>query len=154
MQFKDVIILAKVCPVAYHFTFPLRRPNLLQCWLNKMKHPLQQTVNKHAKICSVHFKGGKKNGEGDKPTLFPWSRKPPKDRPIPYIEPPASPKYKSVGVNTENLSSTSTGTNTCELPQLHQLTQTVTIALSLSIENISASDRQSIFTLDFQILIL
>ena len=99
-----------------------------------MKHPLQQTVNKHAKICSVHFEGGKKNGEEDIPTLFPWSRKPPKDRPIPYIKPPASPKYKSVGVNTENVPSTSTGTNTCEVPQLHQLTP--------------------IFTLDFQILIL
>ena len=113
----------------------------MQLWLKKIQHPL--TVNKHSKICSIHFEGGEKKGEDDVPTLFPWTpqRPPPKERPPPKMPKKRLSSHASIGVNTEGPLSTSTGTNTCEVPHAHKLTQTVSITLSLRIENISLSDK-------------
>ena len=52
------------------------------------------SVNEHSRICSDHFIGGKRNGKGDTPQLFPWNsnkRKPPKERCLP---PPAPRKRR------------------------------------------------------------
>lgn len=88
----------------------------------------------------MHFEGGKKKGEKDVPTFSPWTvkRPPPKQRPPPK-EPKKHPrKYISVGEGPPSITSS---TYTCEVPHVHKLTQTVSIALSLNIENISMSDR-------------
>ncbi|SMN01557.1 hypothetical protein SPONN_1005 [uncultured Candidatus Thioglobus sp.] len=141
--------------LSFH-AFPRSKPNILRRWFIKMKHPFDLELSKHAKICSAHFEGGKRKGEDDVPTVFPWSRQrqAPKDRPPPKPRSrkhscgPVSigintdqPEQVSLGVNTESAPSVSTATNTCEVPHLHKLTQTASIALSLSIENISLSDK-------------
>ena len=67
--------------LSFH-SLPLCKPKLLQRWLSKMK--FKGNPNKHMKVCSAHFEDGKRKGDSDVPTIFPWTyqRPPPKDRSV------------------------------------------------------------------------
>ena len=65
----------------YHL--PLKDPVLLKLWLIRIRRE-NTPVNEYSRVCSTHFKGGRKNGKKDIPCVFAWTKKtshlPPKER--------------------------------------------------------------------------
>ena len=67
--------------ISFH-RLPLKNPELLKIWLIKIRRE-NAPVNEHSRVCSEHFKDGKKQGKDDIPVVFAWtkpSRPPPKSR--------------------------------------------------------------------------
>ena len=67
--------------ISFH-RLPLKNPVLLKIWLIKIRRE-NAPVNEHSRICSEHFKDGKKQGKDDIPVVCAWtkpSRPPPKSR--------------------------------------------------------------------------
>ena len=55
------------------YSFPYDNTHLLRQWLIKM-HLSPNSINKHSRICSVHFIGGKRKGKDDIPQIFLWNK--------------------------------------------------------------------------------
>ena len=51
------------------YQLPLHNPSLLKEWLVKIRQE-NTPVNEHARVCSAHFKDGKKTGKSDIPVVF------------------------------------------------------------------------------------
>ena len=60
---------------------PLNNPPLLKEWLVKIRRE-NVPLNNNSRVCSVHFKGGKKSGPNDVPVNFAWTKPP---RPPPKV---------------------------------------------------------------------
>ena len=52
---------------------PLHNAALLKQWLIKIRRE-NTPVSKHSRVCSAHFKGGKKSGDLDIPVIFAWTK--------------------------------------------------------------------------------
>ena len=65
------------------YRLPLKNKKLLKQWLIKIRRE-NTPLTQHSRVCSVHFKGGKKSGKNDVPEIFQWTktstRQPPKVR--------------------------------------------------------------------------
>ena len=73
------------CKGLHFYTLPHDHPDLLRKWFIAM-HLSPNSVNKHSRMCSVHFIGGRRQGKDDVPQLFSGNnmRKSPKARqPLP-----------------------------------------------------------------------
>ena len=70
---------------------PLHNETLLTKWLVNIKR-VNTPVNECLRVCSEHFKGGKKKDKDDIPTIFAWSK---------TIEPRPAPKERDnpVGIS-------------------------------------------------------
>ena len=55
------------------YRLPLSNPPLLKQWLVKIRRE-NTPLNKNSRVCSAHFKGGKKSGKHDVPVIFSWSK--------------------------------------------------------------------------------
>ena len=72
------------CNDVHFYPLPLANSLVLRQWIIKAKIP-QRLINKNSRVCSSHFKRGKRNSLSDIPEIFPWStlRKPPAIRKTP-----------------------------------------------------------------------
>lgn len=62
-------------PNRYSFyRLPLHNPPLLKQWLVKIRRE-NTPLNKNSRVCSAHFKGGKRSGKHDVPVIFSWSKR-------------------------------------------------------------------------------
>lgn len=64
------------------YRLPLNDSGLLKKWLIKIRRE-NTPINKHSRVCSAHFNGGKKQGKEDVPVVFAWTkpaRPPPKSQ--------------------------------------------------------------------------
>jgi len=52
---------------------PLKKRELLKLWLIKIKRK-NPPLTRHSRVCSAHFKDGKKKGKNDVPCVFAWTR--------------------------------------------------------------------------------
>ena len=57
------------------YQLPLKNPKLLKQWLIKIRRE-NTPLTIHSRVCSVHFKGGKKTAQNNVPELFEWTKKP------------------------------------------------------------------------------
>ena len=74
------------------YRLPLNNPALLKQWLLNIRRE-NTPINQNSRVCSLHFKDGKKTGKSDVPVIFSWTKKPrksPKKRTIPCSETPQS----------------------------------------------------------------
>ena len=88
-------------PELYFYHLPLHDKKLLQRWLVNIRR-VNTNVNKHSRVYSAHFKGGKKQGKDAAPTIFAWAkqvsatRAPPKECSTPV---PVTTSH-SIGITT------------------------------------------------------
>ena len=74
------------------YRLPLNNPALLKQWLLNIRRE-NTPINQNSRVCSLHFKDGKKTGKSDVPVIFSWTKKPrksPKKQTIPCSETPQS----------------------------------------------------------------
>ena len=69
--------------ISFH-ALPLSDMDILREWIIKARLP-QKLINRHSRVCSAHFLGGKRSEKYDVPQIFPWtkSRKQPPSRIFP-----------------------------------------------------------------------
>ena len=60
--------------VSFH-RLPLHNPPLLKQWLVNIRQE-NTPINKTSRVCSIHFKGGKKKGNLDVCVIFLWTKAP------------------------------------------------------------------------------
>ena len=76
------------------YRLPLKNKELLKKWLAALKTD-SVPVNSNSRVCSAHFEGGKRTGMDDVPSVFSFSKAPPKRKaPAVRIAPP--PKKKDI----------------------------------------------------------
>ena len=56
------------------YRLPLNNPLLLKQWLVNIRRE-NTPINHNSRVCSLHFKGGRKIGKLDVPVIFPWTKK-------------------------------------------------------------------------------
>ena len=83
----------KECGILSFHALPLADKENLRQWIIKTRLP-QRLINRHSRVCSVHFLGEKRSDQNDTPQIFPWtsSRKPPSRELLPI---PTSPSFTS-----------------------------------------------------------
>ena len=84
------------------YRLPLNNPPLLKQWLVKIRWE-NTPLSKNSRVCSAHFKGGRKCGKDDVPVIFSWSKS---------ARPPRKQHFSSEGSKTLQSDSSSEETET------------------------------------------
>ena len=90
------------------YRLPLHNPSLLKEWLVKIRRE-NTPINEHSRVCSAHFKDGKKAGIFDIPVVFAWTKPPRVSRAVGRTQQPPetsvgpSKKQQSRGITQKSI---------------------------------------------------